>query len=587
MTQRNADAGISLSCLNPYGWATMKPRIIVCCLGSTGYKIFGLLKQQGASVVGISDRAIPTEDRDVIVGDARTAATLLEAGIQEAHTLAIAGNDDAVNLAILMQARLLNPRIRIINRLFNASLGDRLDRTLPQHTSMSVSTLAAPIFAFAAMGNHAIGQLSLYDQTWPIHEEFIDDRHPWKNRPLSELWDDKRRMSIYYLPANNNIDLVSAVVQGKLLEVGDRLIVATQPSIRTTRRSWKDSLYKAIASWRRFGQQSQSTAIALFALLLTIFIATFTYTYFNFENTFIDSLYFSVGMITGAGGNEKVAEQSPEFIKIFTAVMMLVGAGAIGICYALLNDWVLGSRFRKLWDTPQIPERNHYIVCGLGAIGIKTIEHLQGNGYDVVAIERDPNCRFLSSAEALKIPVILADATLAASLKAANIEQAEALLAVSSDDMTNLEIALSAKGLVSKLPVVVRYKEPRSALMVQKVFDFEAVLSPMEIAAPSFAAAAIGGRIFGNGMTAGSLWVAIATLITPAHPFCNQTVKEAAMKADFVPLYLHTQHGTIHGWYLLETCLSVGDILYLTIPANKLELLWRTTPSKTPSSSSS
>ncbi len=30
----------------------------------------------------------------------------------------IAGSDDAVNLSIMMQARVLNPRIRIINRFF-------------------------------------------------------------------------------------------------------------------------------------------------------------------------------------------------------------------------------------------------------------------------------------------------------------------------------------------------------------------------------------------------------------------------------------------------------------------------------------
>lgn len=536
--------------------------------------------------MGISDRPMPSEDQDIIIGDVRSAPTLIAAGIQDSHTLVIAGNDDAVNLAVVMQARILNPRIRIISRLFNTSLGDRLDCTLPHHTTMSVSALAAPIFAFAAMGNRAIGQLRLYLQTWPIHEEYIDDCHPWKHRKLSELWDDRSRMLIYYLPTDRNIDLVSAVMEGKELKEGDRLIVATQPSVRSHRRSWKQKLLKAIAHWRRIQQHSRASLLAILALLLTIFTATLTYTCINLETSFVDSLYFSVGMITGAGGNEKVAEQAPTLIKVFTAVMMLVGAGVIGICYALLNDVILGSRFRQFWDMPQIPERNHYIVCGLGGIGIKTIEQLHANGYEVVAIERDPNCRFLNTAHAMKIPVIHADATLSASLKAANIHRAEALLAVTSDDMTNLEIALSAKGLVPKLPVVVRNQDPRFALMVQQVFEFESVLSPTEIAAPSFAAAAIGGRIFGNGMTAGSLWIALATLITPAHPFCGQRVKEAAMNADFVPLYMESKSGTIHGWDLLESCLSVGDILYLTMPGNKLELLWHSTPSTMMSGSS-
>ncbi|HEY9829478.1 MAG TPA: NAD(P)-binding protein, partial [Stenomitos sp.] len=143
----------------------MKPRIIVCGLGRTGYKIFGLLRQQGAAVVGIHYKPLLEEEEaeDVVIGDLCSASTLLAAGIQKANTLVLASNDDALNLAILTQARVLNPRIRIINRLFNSGLGDRLDQTLPDHVSLSVSALAAPVFAFAALGNKAIGQLRLFN----------------------------------------------------------------------------------------------------------------------------------------------------------------------------------------------------------------------------------------------------------------------------------------------------------------------------------------------------------------------------------------------------------------------------------------
>jgi hypothetical protein len=43
---------------------------------------------------------------------------------------------------------------------------------------MSVAALAAPVFAFAALGNEAIGQLRLFNQTWPIYEEVIKENHP-------------------------------------------------------------------------------------------------------------------------------------------------------------------------------------------------------------------------------------------------------------------------------------------------------------------------------------------------------------------------------------------------------------------------
>jgi Trk K+ transport system NAD-binding subunit len=555
----------------------MKPRIIVCGLGLTGRKIFDLLQQQGADVVGISDRISDQEEDNLIVGELRAASTLLRGGIKEAQALVLASNDDALNLAILTQAKILNPQIRIINRLFNSSLGDRLDHTLSDHVSLSVSALAAPVFAFAALGNEAIGQLRLFNQTWPIYEEVIHENHPWLGRRINELWDERSRMLIYYLPNRGEVDLVSAVIRGLQLEIGDRLIIGTQPNVNSRRHSWLRK-FKVFTSLRQFQTHAQSVLIVAFTLLLMIATATITYVCVNNKVSVVDALYFSVGMVTGAGGGEQVVENTSDGVKIFTAVMMLVGAGVIGIFYALLNDFVLGARFKQFLDAARVPAKHHHIVCGLGGMGIQIVNQLHSHGHEVVVIERDVNNRFLNIVRAMGIPVLHGDANLSATLTAANIQRAEALLAVTSDDTINLEIALSAKSLIPKLPVVVRNQDPEFSRMVQQVFEFEAVLCPAEIATPAFAAAALGGRILGNGMTANTLWVALATMITPGHPFCGRRVKEMAMTVDFVPLYIETNCQTLHGWDVLETYLSAGDVLYLTMPASGLEQLWRVTP---------
>lgn len=555
----------------------MKPRIIVCGLGRTGYKIFGLLRQQGAAVVGIHYKPLVEEQEaeDIVIGDLDSASTLLAAGIQKANTLVLASNDDALNLAILTQARVLNPRIRIINRLFNSGLGDRLDQTLPNHVSLSVSALAAPVFAFAALGNKAIGQLRLFNQTWPIYEEVIHENHPWLGRPLNELWDERSRMLIYYLPVKGRVALVSAVLEKRQLQVGDRLIIGTQPNVRSRRNSWPRKFLKVLTNLRQFQNHAQPILVVTLTLFIMIFLATLTYVCFDTNISAVDALYFSVGMITGAGGQEQVAEKAPDSIKLFTVVMMLVGAGVIGICYALLNDFVLGTRFKQFWDAARVPARHHYIVCGLGGVGVQIVNHLHSHGHEVVVIDHDLNNRFLNIVRSQGIPVIHGDASLSATLTAANIQKAEALLAVTSDDTANLQIALSAKNLTPKLSVVVRNQDPHFSRMVQQVFEFQSVLCPAELATPSFAAAALGGRILGNGMTGDTLWVALGTLITPKHPFCGRRVKEIAIDADFVPLYIETNCQTIHGWDLLETCLSAGDVLYLTMPASGLDQLWR------------
>jgi voltage-gated potassium channel Kch len=536
----------------------MAPQIIVYGLNSIGYRIFCLLRNQDADVVGVNARTIPDEP-GVLIGNLQAVETLKKAGIETAQILIITHGDDAVNLDILLQARLLNPHVRIINRLFNTSLGDRLDHTLPEHTTMSVAALAAPIFAFAAMGDLAIGHLQLFDKTWPISEEYISASHPWCNLPLSQLWEDRSRMFIYYLTSDSEISLVEAMSMERRLQAGDRLIIGTKPQIRRRRLSWTDKLNKSLVWLAQFQRHLRSGLLIAFVLLATIAIATLTY--FNFswaKTTVVDALYFSVGMITGAGGQEQVAENAPNAIKVFTAVMMLVGAGVIGIFYALLNDLVLGTRLRQFWDVARIPNRSHYIVCGLGGLGVKIVNQLLHQGHEVVVIERDSSNRFISTMRSQKVSVILADASLPQTLKAANIQRASALLAVTDTDMSNLEIALTAKELSSKMSVIVRSNNPDQASRMAQVFDFTAVLNPFEITAPNFAAAALGGRILGSGITGDILWIALSLLITPAHPFCGKPVQAIAIAADLVPLYLDTPRQSSHAPYNVANNLYLG-----------------------------
>jgi voltage-gated potassium channel Kch len=555
----------------------MKPTIIVSGLGRTGYKIYSLLKRQRVDVVGISDRILTIQhDEIIITGDSRSGKILIEAGIRQAKTLVLAHNDDSLNLAILTQARVINPGIRIINRLLNHTLGERLDMTLPDHFSMSVAALAAPIFTFAALGDLAIGQLRLFNRIWPIQEEVIDGDHPWLGRPLAELWENPNRMLIYYLPAKGEIDLVGAIMQKKSLELGDRIIIGTQPKTQTKRNPWVRKLLKAVSNLPQYQHYARPVAIVSLSLILIIFLATAVYLSVNLNISLADALYFSVGMITGAGGKEEVAESGSDIVKIFTAIMMIVGAGVIGICYALINDFILGSRLKQAWDVARVPTRNHYVVCGLGGIGIKIASQLHQQGHEVVAIELDSNSRFVNSARSLGIPVIIENASLAFTLKAANLKRAKSLITVTGNDMVNLEIALTAKAIAPYLKTVVRSCDPQFAQSMQEVFEFDRVLSPGELSTHSFAAAALGGRILGNGMTQDLLWVALATMITAKHPFCNKVVRHAATRSDFVPLYLERKGRTLHGWELLETYLAAEDVLYLTMPASGLEQLWRT-----------
>jgi Trk K+ transport system NAD-binding subunit len=61
-------------------------------------------------------------------------------------------DDEAVNLEIALVAKNANPGVRVVARLFDHDLAARVERRLQIGATRSVSMLAAPAFAAAALG---------------------------------------------------------------------------------------------------------------------------------------------------------------------------------------------------------------------------------------------------------------------------------------------------------------------------------------------------------------------------------------------------------------------------------------------------
>jgi voltage-gated potassium channel len=116
------------------------------------------LLKGGRDVVGVEANAdknfiekIKSMNVPVIVGDARQPETLTKAGVARAEAIIPCTDNDLANLDIALDARELNPAIRIVMRMFDPELARRIEKGFGIHTAFSTSALAAPIFAAAAM----------------------------------------------------------------------------------------------------------------------------------------------------------------------------------------------------------------------------------------------------------------------------------------------------------------------------------------------------------------------------------------------------------------------------------------------------
>ena len=102
------------------------------------------------------------------------------------------------------------------------------------------------------------------------------------------------------------------------------------------------------------------------------------------------------------------------------------------------------DRFQEL----RIPlMRGHVVICGLGYVGSLFGEHLRQAGHQVVVVESDSANPLLEVRRKWRSPVVVGDARLESTLRAAGVQRAAQLLAVCPTDAVNTEIVAVARQL--------------------------------------------------------------------------------------------------------------------------------------------
>lgn len=131
-----------------------KDHIILCGLGRLGYFIAEALCAQGEQVVIIeqnedSANAAYFRSRgvDVYHGNARLPRVLQDAGAAQCRALISVINDDYANLEIGLNARHFQPGLRLILRIFDASMAAVIREKFDIHLTQSMSAIAAEKFA--------------------------------------------------------------------------------------------------------------------------------------------------------------------------------------------------------------------------------------------------------------------------------------------------------------------------------------------------------------------------------------------------------------------------------------------------------
>ncbi len=160
----------------------------------------------------------------------------------------------------------------------------------------------------------------------------------------------------------------------------------------------------------------------------------------------LDALYLTVTTMATVGYGDFSFGAAEDWLQAFGIALILIGALSIAVVYAFITNVIISRRLeRAIGRGRATTTRDHVIVCGLGSVGLATVEGLLAAGRDVVIVERDENNRFLSVVRDLKVPVVFGDATVRATLMEAGLARATTLAALTSDDVANLETVLSGR----------------------------------------------------------------------------------------------------------------------------------------------
>ncbi len=170
--------------------------------------------------------------------------------------------------------------------------------------------------------------------------------------------------------------------------------------------------------------------------------------------SFVDILYFTAVTITtvGYGDIVPVTPQARLFDTfVVTPIRLFVWLIFLGTAYTFV--------FQRTWDrirTRMIEKtlRDHHIVCGFGSSGEAAVTELIRQGVDPKAIVViDCNPERVAMAVELGVNALAGDATHNATLDAACIECARALLVSPGRDDTAALIVLSARQLNSTITI--------------------------------------------------------------------------------------------------------------------------------------
>jgi Trk K+ transport system NAD-binding subunit len=219
--------------------STYRDHAVVCGIGKLGTRVIEQLVAARVPVVAVErdeaarfQRQVRELGVPVIVGDMKDDQTLVNAGVPHARVVIIATNDDIANLEVALDSRRLNPRVRIVMRLFEQSIAQKISGAFMVDVAFSASTLAAPIVAAMSMGTKVLNSTLIANIPHVTAELTVAEGGALAGRTIEEAERGYCCKVLALTPATGPTQLPPGA--GTMIRAGDGLVVHTPSAQLTT-----------------------------------------------------------------------------------------------------------------------------------------------------------------------------------------------------------------------------------------------------------------------------------------------------------------------------------------------------------------
>jgi Trk K+ transport system NAD-binding subunit len=566
--------------------------VILCGLGRVGSRVLEYLLAADLPVVVIDNCCAADDSRlgraRLIKGDCRRREVLEQAGVVGARGVLILTSDDLVNISTALMVRGLDREVRVVVRMFNQNLITRLGKAVHNVYALSTSILTAPLLALTALTGQALGAFRLDDGPdgrRQVAEVVVGPGSPLSGRAVGEVTQPRQALVVAHVPAGDAARFLLEVDAEARLAPGDRLVVCGEPHHlaelfgdadgRDPAVRWANPLRRNLrVLWRTLSEVDLPVKVCTAVLVLVIAASTLTLHLGWQRDRLVDAFFRTISlMATGADMHSE--DYQSQWLKVFVSVLRVAGAALTAAFTAIVTNYLLRARLGGALEVRRIPDGGHVIVCGLGNIGYRTVEELLSYGERAVVIELGRDARFVATARRLGVPVVVGDATVREVLRQAHAATARAVIAATSNDLVNLEVALLVRDLNPQQRVVVRLSDPALAAALRENANIRFALSVPVLAAPAFVAGLFGDRVLSVCLVHGRLMAALHLRIGQQDTsLVGSTARAVAVNYRLLPLALTAADGTRQA-RPLEVRLGAGDELTAMVALSDLDRLLR------------